>query len=236
MTGCGNERGVDVAETKLHWKKNTSKQQNPTRKWKKRKLPRRSWNNLPKLYFVTNQKINKNEIVRSPEREREKLYKNRGSRKQISITIFDRKKRTKFWAEIEPNKKCKLTRIDRSSLDLSQDLPAVVRLSSYSTWSLIVLLCTDFKKRSVVCGNDWNDKLMYRSRSVNASMSKRDACSRSSRGTPLVSSPDIDTRWKCGTISWSSNVMSSLVCAESPTANVDCRSSRALRVKGNEKN
>lgn len=114
-------------------------------------------------------------------------------------------------------------------------LPAVVRLSSYSTKSPIVLLWNVFKKRWVVCGNDWSEWLMYRSRISKALIIKLEACSKSSSGTPEVSSPEIETRWKCGTISSSSSSRSSVVWDASPTPNVDCRSSSALLKKKQKK-
>lgn len=67
-------------------------------------------------------------------------------------------------------------------------------------------------------------------------MIRLDACSKSSSGTPDISSPEIETRWKCGTISCSSNVMSSLVWVVSPTPSVDCRSSSALIVAKRRRN
>lgn len=108
-------------------------------------------------------------------------------------------------------------------------LPAVVRLSSYIlSFSPIVLLWKVLRKRCVVCGNDCSERLMHRSRISNALIIKLDACSKSSRGTPDVSSPEMETRWKCGTISSSSIEISSVVWAASPMPNVDCRSSSAL--------
>lgn len=41
-----------------------------------------------------------------------------------------------------------------------KNLPAVVRLSSYKTASLIVFSWTDFRNRAVVAGNVWFEALM----------------------------------------------------------------------------
>lgn len=113
---------------------------------------------------------------------------------------------------------------------LINNLPAVVRLSSclFSTGPLI-FWCIDFKNRSVVWGNDWKDKFIYCSLSSNAFITKADACSKSSNGTPLVSSPDIETRWKCGRRSCSLICNVSLVCG-TLAVTLLCLSSRALKI------